>query len=465
MPTSVASSASKQRQLTLLENQRKWIAGMVAKGYKGEGWFGLKARALAAHQRKKMESISGNYPVSAGGGQMIKPAPPQPPTSHVSRDLLELLQLHKLSQWAPHMEAAGIATLFALQNVTSESDLPSGMPSVARRVLLSEIMRLRGPASISPSISPSVSPTLTPAQQFIRHGSDNNNNNNGHILPQQHQHLQQQHQQQQLHQQQQQQLQQQQQHLQQQIIAAQQRQQYSSQPQHYQPSPPPSVPSSSPAMSASPSATANLENVLPVQTQDGRLVLLNHQPGYRNPVAGEEQPPEQVVLASCSICKRKFNEERLARHEDVCAKSESKKRQVFDSKVHRTADLEADPMAVKSSDTGVKRSSWRQRSEALKAGLNGTSVESEDTRVPCPHCNRRFASTTAETHIPSCGEKARRAQPARGPPQRNPSRGALPRATSSVRTRTAKPSSDRDIPSRMRSATHNDDFTYLRNGM
>lgn len=39
-------------------------------------------------------------------------------------------------------------------------------------------------------------------------------------------------------------------------------------------------------------------------------------------------PPEGMV--ACSICKRNFNEDRIAKHEVICKKTTTKKRKIFD---------------------------------------------------------------------------------------------------------------------------------------
>lgn len=45
-------------------------------------------------------------------------------------------------------------------------------------------------------------------------------------------------------------------------------------------------------------------------------------------------PPPQG-MASCRICGRHFNEDRVQKHESICQKTTTKKRRVFDVTKHR----------------------------------------------------------------------------------------------------------------------------------
>eukprot|EP01064_Diplonema_japonicum_P007130 TRINITY_DN14850_c2_g1_i2.p1 TRINITY_DN14850_c2_g1~~TRINITY_DN14850_c2_g1_i2.p1 ORF type:complete len:389 (+),score=82.37 TRINITY_DN14850_c2_g1_i2:87-1169(+) len=152
MSVAVAATAQapRQQQLVLLDVQRRWIAGMVAKGHKGGGWFKVKERALMKNQTQKMQAVDPEM------------------QAEVAADLMGLLREQRLVPWAPQLANVGITTLLALRNVASESELPRGMPPPARRVLLSEVERMNGvtrnPNTISPSVSPASSPSVAPVQ-------------------------------------------------------------------------------------------------------------------------------------------------------------------------------------------------------------------------------------------------------------------------------------------------------------
>ncbi|CAK1583343.1 unnamed protein product [Parnassius mnemosyne] len=134
--------------------------------------------------------------------------------------------------------------------------------------------------------------------------------------------------------------------------------------------------------------------------------------------------------APCAVCGRRFAPDRLAKHQEICKKSHSKKRKPFDVLKHRLAGTEAEPFIGKlrksttqSSNKGSKQlnSTWRQKHEEfiqairaakqvqahLKAGgklsdLPPPPPSENPDYVQCPHCNRRFNQAAAERHIPKC---------------------------------------------------------------
>ncbi|XP_063627576.1 zinc finger C2HC domain-containing protein 1C isoform X1 [Cydia splendana] len=134
----------------------------------------------------------------------------------------------------------------------------------------------------------------------------------------------------------------------------------------------------------------------------------------------------------CSVCGRRFAEDRLAKHEAICRKAQSKKRKPFDALKHRLAGTEAEPFISKlrksktaSNAAPAKakplNSSWRQKHEEfiqairaakqvqqhLAAGgklsdLPPPPPSENPDYVQCPHCSRRFNQSAAERHIPKC---------------------------------------------------------------
>mmetsp|Transcript_266 Transcript_266/g.492 ORF Transcript_266/g.492 Transcript_266/m.492 type:complete len:515 (+) Transcript_266:12-1556(+) len=153
--------------------------------------------------------------------------------------------------------------------------------------------------------------------------------------------------------------------------------------------------------------------------------------------SNNENPPEYdegTVRIECSICGRKFNEDRIEKHRNICSKSTNKKRKVFSTRAQRQ-EKEARKLQVQqvkeerrnkrtggsheSKPVGKKIPKWKLQhmefQKILKAGkgdsstssYNMTAEEAEvmeqlDSRVPCPHCGRKFNETVAERHIPKC---------------------------------------------------------------
>ncbi|XP_047507660.1 zinc finger C2HC domain-containing protein 1C isoform X1 [Pieris napi] len=132
---------------------------------------------------------------------------------------------------------------------------------------------------------------------------------------------------------------------------------------------------------------------------------------------------------ACAVCGRHFAPDRLARHQDICRKTHTKKRKPFDVLKHRLAGTEAEPFIGKlrkgtTSSTKVSKSlngNWRQKHEEfiqairaakqvqahLSAGgklsdLPPPPPSENPDYVQCPHCNRRFNQGAAERHIPKC---------------------------------------------------------------
>ena len=148
------------------------------------------------------------------------------------------------------------------------------------------------------------------------------------------------------------------------------------------------------------------------------------------PPPQEDDPNDDRV--ACSFCGRKFASDRIAKHEEVCARMSSKKTKVFDSTKMRTNGTDAaafikkgikEPV-IKKEINGVPKyklehqrlvESMRaarklQAYEAAKAAGKDVGPPPEmpayempdDDRVACPYCGRKFAEEAAKRHIPVC---------------------------------------------------------------
>lgn len=152
-------------------------------------------------------------------------------------------------------------------------------------------------------------------------------------------------------------------------------------------------------------------------------------------------------MASCRICGRNFNEDRLEKHETICERTATKKRKVFDATTHRIKGTDAESFVKKqlrsqriavpakgpaitaqavakltaTTSPPPKRSDWRRKHEEFIAAIRSAKQvqvhlakggklsdlpppppsENPDY-VQCPHCQRRFNSNAAERHIPKC---------------------------------------------------------------
>ena len=138
-----------------------------------------------------------------------------------------------------------------------------------------------------------------------------------------------------------------------------------------------------------------------------------------------------VQLEPCMYCGRKFAEESISRHENICQKT-SQKRPVFDSSKQRDvkggpAKFTKKPQTTSKalSSTSANRSNWRQKHDefiqTIRAARGVTAALKQGKELPpppppaanpdyvqCPHCLRRFNETAAERHIPFCAEQSKR---------------------------------------------------------
>jgi len=142
---------------------------------------------------------------------------------------------------------------------------------------------------------------------------------------------------------------------------------------------------------------------------------------------GLEQTVERV---QCHQCGRKFSQSALTRHMKICKKVFGQKRKAFNMKQQRADDemLKAQSTTNPEIERELKRKKeaakkkWKAQSAMLRNAVrsskqidqamkNGVplsdlpqmpSIPVEDTRIPCPHCGRKFAEETAKRHIPKC---------------------------------------------------------------
>mmetsp|Transcript_14057 Transcript_14057/g.30433 ORF Transcript_14057/g.30433 Transcript_14057/m.30433 type:complete len:446 (+) Transcript_14057:963-2300(+) len=156
---------------------------------------------------------------------------------------------------------------------------------------------------------------------------------------------------------------------------------------------------------------------------------------------------EEDCREECEFCKRKFNPDRIAKHEQICAtNAERRKRKQFktpaeqrlegtdfekylDPKTRRKVEkpmsgkwrqdherlqgmVEQGRLVKAFQDAGVPLSQLPRQGENLKALVEDGSGSSR-TRKPedepveagmtrCPHCKRTFRDETATRHIPKC---------------------------------------------------------------
>ena len=147
----------------------------------------------------------------------------------------------------------------------------------------------------------------------------------------------------------------------------------------------------------------------------------------------EEEAGPAPDLAQCSVCSRSFAADRLERHMKICAKQSSKKRKVFGESAERLKAREkaekeeakiADELQKKKAAAVTAKLQFQAAMKTASALANGEAppepVPVADDRTPCPHCGRKFATDTAERHIPKCAQT--KAKPnAVGSQQKRPS--------------------------------------------
>uniref|UniRef100_A0A0A9WZ17 UPF0418 protein T03G11.3 n=1 Tax=Lygus hesperus TaxID=30085 RepID=A0A0A9WZ17_LYGHE len=127
----------------------------------------------------------------------------------------------------------------------------------------------------------------------------------------------------------------------------------------------------------------------------------------------------EMKRSPCPVCKRRFPEDRLKVHEDIC-RNISKKRPVYNATAHRLNGVATDQeikkiIREKTKPTKLSTIPWREshvnwnpgEDTKDKRGSRKQTATSSDGRVLCKGCNRRFAPDVAEKHCPGCEERNR----------------------------------------------------------
>ncbi|CAH1167248.1 unnamed protein product [Phyllotreta striolata] len=161
--------------------------------------------------------------------------------------------------------------------------------------------------------------------------------------------------------------------------------------------------------------------------------------------ADKQLTPRAVVarddLCECNHCGRRFAQERIQKHEEICSKTGKKRRKPYDATKHRVfgTDLESyviPRMSVRRSTVasirstqkisfsgGANKKDWRRAHEEFISTIRAAKVaqahvakggklsdlpppppSSNPDYVQCPHCGRRFNESAAERHIPKCAD-------------------------------------------------------------
>ncbi|XP_043254897.1 serine/arginine repetitive matrix protein 2-like isoform X2 [Colletes gigas] len=133
------------------------------------------------------------------------------------------------------------------------------------------------------------------------------------------------------------------------------------------------------------------------------------------------------LLVPCKICGRRFAQDRVTLHEQICAKTGQKKRKQFDTVMFRVKGTELEKFVRKGhckkqpEKPPEVKSNWRRKHEDfinairsakqvqahLAAGgklsdLPPPPASDTSDYIQCPHCGRKFNKAAAERHIPKC---------------------------------------------------------------
>merc|ERR1739838_1265845 len=101
----------------------------------------------------------------------------------------------------------------------------------------------------------------------------------------------------------------------------------------------------------------------------------NAKAGPREPARSRLIPKARDDLVGCTICGRNFAEDRIEKHQEICMKSQSKKRKTFDMAKKRLQGTDAETFALKPKRGGAraqkaqkepppkKKNDWRKKRE------------------------------------------------------------------------------------------------------
>ena len=82
--------------------------------------------------------------------------------------------------------------------------------------------------------------------------------------------------------------------------------------------------------------------------------FLELQAGPREPARSRLIPKARDDLVGCTICGRNFAEDRIEKHQEICMKSQSKKRKTFDMAKKRLQGTDAETFALKPKRGGAR---------------------------------------------------------------------------------------------------------------
>jgi len=143
---------------------------------------------------------------------------------------------------------------------------------------------------------------------------------------------------------------------------------------------------------------------------------------------GAFEQPQDVQRIACRQCGRKFAQPALQRHIKICKKVFGQKRKAFKTKAvddeaikaRRNTDTNKIEKELERKRLAAKQK-WKSQSQGLREAIKASKAIEQamkegksladipqmqsqvpDTRVPCPHCGRKFAEETAKRHIPKC---------------------------------------------------------------
>ncbi|XP_012272335.1 proteoglycan 4 isoform X5 [Orussus abietinus] len=168
--------------------------------------------------------------------------------------------------------------------------------------------------------------------------------------------------------------------------------------------------------------------------------------GSRGPPTGRSGPGavSNDTLVPCKVCGRRFAQDRVGLHEQICSKTGQKKRKQFDAMMFRVKGTELEPFVKKStlkkpepkSKKSDPKSNWRRKHEDfinairsakqvqahLAAGgklsdLPPPPASDTSDYIQCPHCGRKFNQGAAERHIPKCQHMLHNKPNPRAPPK------------------------------------------------